>query len=361
MKSTNNFCIILAGGVGKRLWPYSRRSKPKQFLDFFGTGRTLLQHTYDRMAGFIPRENIYISTYSDYTDLVSEQLPQVDADHILAEPVQLSTAPATTWVSYHIASRHPEASIVVTPCDQMILDEERFAQQVSLGLQFVAENDALLSIGVKTTRPNTAYGYIQMGEEVQPNLFTVSSFTEKPDEDYAAKFVESGEFLWNTGLFLWSSKTFMHLVRENMPVLDNFVPKDGKPLTHEQEVEFVSRYYPSTQHRSIDLFVLAKGRRVYVQLCDFGWADIGSWPELHKASHKDGDGNAIIGGNQTLMSGCSDNVVCLPHGMAAVVRGLKGYLIAANDNTLVVCPNDNPALTKKLVNEARMRLGEDFI
>lgn len=360
MEANNNYCIILAGGVGKRLWPYSRREKPKQFLDFFGTGRTLLQHTYDRMAGFIPQDHIFISTYSDYLDLVREQLPQVDESHLLAEPVQLSTAPATVWASYHIARRDPKAAIVVTPCDQLILDEAKFAGQVQNGLDFVSREQAFLAIGVKATRPNTAYGYIQMGHEVQPGLFTVSSFTEKPDEDYARKFVESGEFLWNTGLFLWNVATFRHVLQEMMPVLDT-LKGTAQEASSEEELELVRRYYPAAQHRSIDLFVLAKGRHVFVQLCDFGWADIGSWPELHKASGKDADGNAVIGRNSTLMSDCSDNLICLPDKTAAVVRGLKGYLVALNDNVLVICPNDDPALVKKFVNEAQVKLGEDYV
>jgi len=361
MEAKNNYCIILAGGVGKRLWPYSRREKPKQFLDFFGTGRTLLQHTYDRMAGFIPQENIFVSTFSDYLDLVREQLPQVDESRILAEPVQLSTAPATAWAAFHIAQRDPDANIVVTPCDQLILDERKFVRQVRKGLDFVSGNNAFLAIGVKATEPNTAYGYIQMGEEVQPDLFTVSSFTEKPDEDYARKFVESGEFLWNTGLFLWKAATFKQLLCKMIPLLDTLENQDGKVPSDERELDFVRHYYPSTQHRSIDLFILSKERNVFVQLCDFGWADIGSWPELRKATRKDGDGNAVMGDNPVLLSSCGDNLVCLPDGMAAVVRGLKGYLIAANDNVLVICPNDDSALLKKLVNEVRVRLGEDYV
>ncbi|MBQ7988230.1 MAG: mannose-1-phosphate guanylyltransferase [Bacteroidaceae bacterium] len=361
-KNKHDYCVILAGGIGKRLWPCSRRSRPKQFIDFFGTGQTLLQQTYARIARILPCANIYISTYADYLPMVTEQLPEVPRKNILAEPVQLSTAPATAWASYHIALHDPEASIFISPCDQLILNEEAFARELREALAFVREHDVFLAMGITATRPNSAYGYVQMGDEVQQGLFTVRSFTEKPNEEYAQKFVDSGEFLWNTGIFLWNSRTIREMLRRMMPLIDEMMPlPDGTSATLEKEIETVRRFYPVSARRSIDLLILDKCENVFVKHCSFGWADIGCWPELHAAKRKDGDGNAVVGKNKTMIQGCRNTLVCLPDRMAAVVRGLDGYLVAANDNVLVVCPNDDPALVKMLFNEAQVKLGAEYV
>ena len=362
-KHAHDYCVILAGGIGKRLWPCSRRSKPKQFIDFFGTGRTLLQQTYERIARFIPQSNIFISTYTDYLPLVGEQLPDVPRENILAEPVQLSTAPATAWVSYHVSLLDPDANIFITPCDQLILDESKFVAELETALQFVSRNDVFLAIGVSATRPNSAYGYVQMGDEMQEGLYTVRSFTEKPDAEYAERFVQSGEFLWNTGIFLWNARTIRDMLSRMMPLIDESLNPDisGIPHTLEREIEIVRRFYPVSARRSIDLLILDKCENVYVMHAHFGWADIGCWPEIHEASKKDGDGNVIVGNCKTMMQGCRNTLICVPDTAAAVVRGLDGYLVAANQGVIVVCPNDDPALVKALFNEAQVKLGAEYV
>lgn len=361
MDSQHNYCVILAGGVGKRLWPYSRRERPKQFLDFFGAGRTLIQQTYDRIVRFIPPERIFVSTYTDYVSLIHEQLPAVADDHILAEPVQLSTAPATAWASYHINTLDAAANIFVTPCDQLILYEDRFARELEAALHHVATHDVFLALGVPATKANTAYGYIQMGEEVQPGLFTVRSFTEKPDLPYARTFAESGEFLWNTGLFVWNVRTFQRLSHRLMPALHEAITEAGASLTPTKELDIVRRLYPAAARRSIDLVILEQANHVFVQQCSFGWSDVGNWPELHAVQQKDVDGNTVIGGAKVMLSGARDNTVCLPRNVAAVIRGLDGYLVAAEGNVIVVCPNDDPGLVKKLFNEAAVTMGEEYV
>lgn len=361
MGKHNDYCVILAGGVGKRLWPYSRREKPKQFLDFFGMGRTLLQQTFDRISRFIPADQIFISTYSDYVPFVHEQLPMVSDDHILAEPVQLSTAPATAWANYHISTLAADANIFVTPCDQVILDEECFAGELQTALRYVEKHDVFLSMGVKATEPNSAYGYIQMGEEKQPGLYTVQSFTEKPGADYARTFVDSGEFLWNTGLFVWNVKTFKRLINRLIPAMDEAILDLDSDITPEKELDIVRRFYPTNGRSSIDLVILEQAQHVLVQLCNFGWADIGCWPELRAVEKKDVDGNAVIGGAKVMLSGAQRNIVCLPKDTAAVIRGLEGYLVASAGNVLVICPNDDPGLVKKLFNEASVTMGEEYV
>lgn len=362
MNAQHDYCIILAGGIGRRLWPASRRVKPKQFIDFFGTGQTLLQQTYARFARFLDKDHIYISTFKDYLPLVREQLPEVPEERILAEPVQLSTAPAVVWASCHIGLLDPEANIVVTPSDQHIVNEARFEEQIRSSLDFVSRHNEFLAIGVKPTVPNTAYGYIQTGEAGgEPHMFRVKSFSEKPAPEYARMFVESGEFLWNTGLFLWHASTMLCHLDKNARGLGEH-PDFLKPVcSAAEELEIVKKRYPASLHRALDLVILEKCENVYVKECDFGWADVGSWPELYGVADKDADGNAVLSSARVMLSGCRNNMVCLSPDMGAIIKGLDGYLVAQEGNRLVICPNDDPALVRRMVNEAQVRLGDDFV
>ena len=358
--TTNNYCVILAGGLGKRLWPSSRRHKPKQFLDFFGIGRTLLQQTYDRFIKIVPADHIYISTFTDYVDLVKEQLPLVDEEHILAEPVQLSTAPAVAWATYHIASIDPEANMVISPSDQQILNEEKFIQQVNEGLDFVKETPNFLALTVKPTVPETGYGYIQVDEGKEINGFKrVKSFTEKPDATFARMFVESGEFFWNTGLFMWNVRTMLRSLTDFIP---NIAVKlsSKETMKREEELEFVKEYYPTNLYLSIDLVILEKNKNVYVKCCDFGWADMGSWSDLYDISEKDENNNVVIN-SRVVMQDCRNNIVKLPKGKVAVLQGLEGYVLAEKDNILLICKNGTPSLVRKLVNEVYAQWGEDYL
>lgn len=360
MENNSNYCIIMAGGVGRRLWPCSRKAKPKQFLDFFGTGRTLLQQTFDRVSRFIPTSHIYISTFTEYTDLVSEQLPMLPASNILVEPVQLSTAPAAACASAHIAVRDADAAVMAVPADQYIVDTDLYEHELREAFRYVHSHNEFLAIGVRATEPNTGYGYIQRGEEISTNLCRVKSFTEKPNAEYARMFVDSGEFLWNTGLFLWNVRTMNERIKTLIPAMSRQT-STGTPLTPQEELDIIIRHYPSTTHSSLDLTILGHSEGVVVRECSFGWADIGCWPELYQVEEKDADGNAVICDSRVMFSASRNNLVRLPSGTAAVIRGLDGYLVAACNNVLVICPNDDPALMRRLVNEAQMQLGEDFV
>ena len=354
----NDYCIILAGGVGRRLWPASSTDLPKQFIDFFGTGRTLLQQTYDRFVRFIPREHIYISTFEGYVPLVKEQLPEVSESNILPEPVQLNTAQASVWGTWHVALQNPQACVVVSPADQLIQKEDRFEKQILNGLDFVAHHEQFLALGVKPTMPNTAYGYIQMGEKIEgEGLYKVQSFSEKPALDFARMFMESGEFLWNTGLFLWNAQVLG----------DTLASKAGRPsenveevarqmVTISEEMAYVRSIFTSDFPRSVDLFMLESCDNVVVQECDFGWADIGCWPEVRESCRQDADGNAVSGGSKVMFSGTQRCMVSLPKEMKAVIAGLDNYLVVENKGVLMICPNDNPDLVRRLINEAQMEL-----
>ncbi len=363
MENKNNYCVILAGGVGRRLWPSSRKQLPKQFLDLFGSGRTLLQQTYDRVSALVPPENILVSTYKGYVDLVHEQLPDICEAHILAEPVQLSTAPAVAWASFRIATKDPSANIIITPADQCILNNACFEEDIRSGLAFAAEHNDILALGVAPTTANTGYGYIQMGNSRSDDgkFWNVKAFTEKPDRQFAEMFVESGEFIWNTGLFVYSAKTILGQLNALLPTIAQKVAEADKELTPEEELRLIEELYPASLRLAIDLVFLEKCDNVVVQKCSFGWADVGSWTQIHEMSELDADGNAVNKGARAMFIGSSNNYVHLPSGMVAAVQDLEGYLIAQEGNVLVICPNDDSSRIRRLVAEAQMHFGNEVV
>lgn len=352
------YCIILAGGVGRRLWPVSRKSLPKQFIDFFGCGRTLLQQTYERFARFLPTDHIFISTHENYVSLVKAQLPEVASENILPEPVQLNTAPSAIWATWHIVISDPEACVVVSPADQMIQHEDEFEKEIRAAFDYVTTHDEFLAMGVRPTYPNTAYGYIQKGEYVGgENLTRVQSFSEKPEENFARMFVESGEFVWNTGLFLWKGTTLGNHVNS----LSNHTAVSVKKLARQmitiaEEMEYVRSFYPDGMPKSIDLLVLEHCRNVVVKECSFGWADVGCWSELREVSRTDADGNAVSGGAKVMFSGTQRCIVSLPQDKKAVIAGLDNYVVAEGEGILLICPNADPDTVRKLINEAQVEL-----
>lgn len=359
MKAPECFCIILAGGAGRRLWPGSRKQQPKQFIDFLGCGRTLIQQTFDRFARFVPADHILVSTYKDYVPLVKEQLPALPVGNILSEGSQQSTALAAAWATWHVARLAPGANLIVTPADQIIHDEARFEEEVKKGLQYVDGHSEFLVMGIKPTFPDTGYGYIQMGGRVAGGMYRVKSFSEKPETDYAEAFVESGEFLWNTGLFLWNERTMWQTLHERFHAIE--VPDRsqgrGAQFTEEEEAVFINENFPAELPRSIDLCVLERCTNVVVQTCTFGWCDIGNWTDLYQAGRKDADSNVVTGEGQTMLSGCRKTIVRLPAGKTAVINGLENYVVVQDGDVLLICPND-PALMRRLVTEARVQLGE---
>lgn len=359
--NTHNYCIILAGGTGRRLWPTSHRQCPKQFVDFLGTGRTLLQQTFDRTAKLVGEDHIFVSTFSEYHDLVAQQLPELADDHILAEPVQLSTAPAVVWATCHIAMIDADANIVVVPSDQFVANESRFIEQMNLGFHFVSDRDDFLAIGVKPTVPNTAYGYIQRtGAVTDAYTFRVKAFLEKPSPDYARMFVESGEFLWNTGIFLFNAKTLFHLLCTNGLAVGENMDRDH-PVSTEEELELVKKAYPASMYTAIDLVILEKCQNVFVRQTDFGWIDLGGWTEILEASAKDANGNAVVGKGKANLSACSNTVVSVGEGVNAIVCGLDNFVVAQEGNRILVCPNGDAQLVRKLVNETQMMLGDEVL
>jgi mannose-1-phosphate guanylyltransferase len=337
----------MAGGIGSRFWPYSRKDKPKQFLDFFGTGQTLLQQTFDRYSKIVPKENIFIATNIQYEELVKEQLPELNEDQILLEPTRRNTAPCIAWASIHIKQLNPNANIIVAPADHLILKEVEFIEAITKGLEFVAQSPQLLTLGIKPSRPETGYGYIQIAEEKDGIFYKVKTFIEKPQLEFAQVFIESNEFYWNSGIFLWNVNTILKAFETHIPeICETF-------KSYENDLEALPNI-------SIDYAIMEKAENVYVQLCNFGWADLGTWGALHEASPKDQHKNVIMKGH-TLLYECKDNIIAIPKGKLAVLQGLEDYLIADTDNVLLVCRKDDENSIRRYVNDVQVKLGDEFV
>ena len=362
IKDNRTFCVVLAGGRGRRLWPASRDVYPKQFMDFFGTGRTMLQTTVDRFCKILPKENIYICTCKEYLPLVKEQLPCLTDENILVEPIHRNTAPSVAWANMRILKRDPQANIIITPSDQMVIDEERFFQSVKVGVSYVAEHDVLLAMGVKPTRPEPGYGYIQLGDiSCKPDVYKVKSFTEKPERDFATMFMESGEFYWNTGIFISNARHLIHSFEAIFPVVLRNLRLSRRNYTYEEELAYVEENYPRYPNLSLDYAILEQSRDVYVMKCDFGWADLGTWHAIYEAMSKVEDDNVVLD-SEVEMEDCHNNIICLPKGRLGVISGLDGYIVVEHDNVLFICKKgDSSSLVRKYASEVQMKYGEEFV
>ena len=360
--SEKYFCVILSGGKGRRLWPSSREKRPKQFIDFFGTGQTLLQQTYERMLRIVPRQNIYVNTQADYVHWVTEQLPDLPPDNVLAEPVSRNTAPSVAWAAYRISHICPDAQVIITPSDQAVFGGDAFERDVRGCLDFVAENDCLIAMGVKATRPEPGYGYIQTGDSVGADgLYRVQSFTEKPERDFAQMFVESGEFLWNSGIFLSNVRTLVTSLRNILPVVLRLIDKDGEAVSMEEERQFVRDNFSKFPNLSIDNGILEQSKPVYVMKCSFGWADLGTWHSIYESMQKRAGDNVVVD-SEVLLEDSHDNIIKMPKGHLAVIQGLEGYIVAESGDVLLICKKgDSSALIRKYVNEVRLKYGDDFV
>lgn len=356
----DNYCVIMGGGIGSRFWPSSRESMPKQFLDFFGTGRSLLQQSFDRFNQLIPTENIYIATNEIYADLVKEQLPQISENQILLEPTRRNTAPCIAYAAYRINAINPNANIVVTPSDHLIMQENKFLENIRTGLDFVKVNPALLTIGIKPSRPETGYGYIQSAGSDVDGIQKVKAFTEKPNVELAQVFFESGEFYWNSGVFIWNVQTILAALNQHLPDITSRFSQGANKFNTAEEKVFIDTEYPICQNISIDYGVMEKANNVYFLTASFTWSDLGTWGALYDISDKDKAGNATLK-CKALYYESENNMVTLPEGKLAVIQGLEDYIVAESDNVLLICKKTEEQRIKQFVTDAGLQLGQEFI
>lgn len=353
----------MAGGIGSRFWPMSRTAFPKQFHDILGVGRTLIQMTYDRFLPICPKENILVVTNERYKDLVLEQLPDLKPEQVLCEPFMRNTAPCIAYASFWIGEKEPEANIIVTPSDHLILNNEEFERTIDVSIKQAQTSSNLVTLGIKPTRPDTGYGYIQwVDDESSDNeqVKLVKTFTEKPNIELAKDFLESGDFYWNSGIFIWTLNSILHAFQSYLPEMYKTF-SDGQGLYGtEQEKAFIERIYPTCENISIDYGIMEKARNVNVVLSDFGWSDLGTWGSLHTHLAHDEHYNGIVGKN-VLMYNCADNVVNIPNDKLAVLHGLHGYIVVESDNILLICKKEDEQKIKQFVNDIKLKKGDAWV
>jgi mannose-1-phosphate guanylyltransferase len=356
----NTYVVIMAGGIGSRFWPYSRNAYPKQFLDVLGVGKSLLQLTYYRFLDICDKENIYIVSNRKYESLIKEQLPDLTDDQILLEPNRRNTAPCIAYASYKIAQKNPNAVMVVTPADHAIFMEKLCSETVAKAVDSASKGNRVITLGIKPNRPETGYGYIQYVHDDKNFAKKVKTFTEKPQYDLALKFLESGDFVWNAGIFIWDVPSIIQAFEEHLPDISDAFSAINKFYYTEKEQKHIEEIYSHTKGISIDYGVMEKAGNVFVVLGDFGWSDLGSWSSLHEIRENNGDENVISANsltyevkNSLIMSDKKEKLI--------VVQGLDGYLVADSDDVLLICEKDNEKQFRSFVSDVKNEKGEKYI
>jgi len=360
IESKNLYCIIMAGGIGSRFWPLSRTDKPKQFIDILGTGKSLLQQTFDRMSRICPRENILIVTSNAYNDLVHEQIPNLSPNQVLLEPLRRNTAPCIAYATYKIKQQNPNAVAIVAPSDHLILNEDVFVDTVLKAAEFAWNSNALITLGIQPSRPETGYGYIQIGKPVKevPSLYKVKTFTEKPNLELAQKFVESGEFFWNSGLFIWSIDSITAALESHLPEVSSIFKELSSVYGTDNEASSIATAYPECRNISIDYGVMEKADNVYVFCSEFGWSDLGTWGSLYTHLPHDQNGNAAIA-QQLMLYQTSNSIFNIPRNKLAVIQGLDDYIVVDTADVLLICKKQDEQQIKNFVNDVLMN-NKDF-
>lgn len=345
---SNTYVAIMAGGIGSRFWPISRTAKPKQFLDLLNTGKTLLQMTYERYLKILPAENIYVIINEEYEALTKEQLPQLSDEQILKEPQRRNTAPCITYVCDKIYAKDKSATVIVSPSDHLILDEAKCLAVIQQAMEFVSDNTYLVTIGIKPTKPATGYGYIQYEEEgAQGGFFRVKTFTEKPNLEIARTFLKSGDFLWNSGMFIWKAKTLLRAVVKHLPEVAEAFREGQHHYGQPSEARFLERAYSQCTNISIDYGVMEKAENVFTIPAQFGWSDIGSWDGLYEIFEHDYLGNAVTGQNVKIYD-AAHNMVMVPADKLVVLQGLDGYCVVDTGDVLLICEKEKEQELKQI-------------
>ncbi|SEN31309.1 mannose-1-phosphate guanylyltransferase [Niastella yeongjuensis] len=351
----------MAGGIGSRFWPASRTNYPKQFLDILNSGKTLIQATYDRFAAFVPAENIYVVTSNEYINIVKKQLPQLPLQNILGEPSRKNTAPCIAYISYKLHQLNPQASLIIAPSDHLILDPVAFNKVCLEALGFVREHNALITLGIKPTYPNTGYGYIQYEQQtVSDNVYKVKTFTEKPDLDQAKMFIATGEFLWNAGIFVWQVKNVIPAFAKYLPEMFDVFEAEKSHFNTVEESQALQRIYPLCTNISIDFGIMEKADNVYVIPSSFGWSDLGSWNSAWENLEKDYMHNASAGGNVIVF----DTQRCMiqtPSDKLVVLQGMEDYIVVDTNDVLLICKREKEQDIKEYVAEIKRNKGDKYL
>jgi mannose-1-phosphate guanylyltransferase len=359
----NRYVIIMAGGVGSRFWPLSRREKPKQFLDILGTGETLLQQTFRRFKSTCPENNIYVVTSDEHKDIVAEQLG-INPLNVLAEPFRRNTAPCLAYGTFRILKENPDAVIVVTPADHLIVKEEKFCKVIQECMDFAGENDALLTLGIKPDRPETGYGYIQADRRKPVKgmdyLLKVKTFTEKPNIDLAKVFIQSGDFYWNSGIFIWNIKTILSAFEKYLPDMFNSFDEGKKLFGTQQEESFIRGTYTKCKSISIDYGIMEKAENVYVMCTDIGWSDLGTWSSLYEHSAIDKRGNSVVSGNVFSYDN-RGNIFNIKPGKVAVIQGLKDYIVVDSEDVILIVKKEEEQNIKNYLEDVKKETNEKYL
>lgn len=360
MSASNRYCVIMAGGIGSRFWPMSTIKHPKQFQDILGTGRTMIQQTFDRISGIVSTENIFVITNSEYVELCMQQLPELAPENIVGEPLMKNTAACNLYMANKIAALDASASILVVPADHLILKEQLFHEKVELGFSLASTNDYLITMGIEPTRPDTGYGYIQYLANKKDTYFKVKTFTEKPDLEIAKAFLESGDFLWNAGIFIWNVQSIRAAFSKYLP--DMVQEFNSCPFNAPDEQSCIEKIYPKIHKISVDNGILEKADNVYVIPADLGWSDLGTWTSVYQNSEKDAQENALNSKN-ILTYNAHGNVIRLKSkNKVAIIDGLEDFIVVDTDKSLLICPISNDQLIKDYVLDLKnLRKGDRFM
>jgi mannose-1-phosphate guanylyltransferase len=359
----NRYVLIMAGGVGSRFWPLSRKEKPKQFLDILGTGDTLIQQTYRRFKSICPEKNIFVVTSAEHKQLVIEQLG-IAPGRVLAEPLRRNTAPCIAYGTFRIQNENPAAIIAVTPADHLILKEAEFSEVMNKAYSFAEKHNALLTLGIKPDRPETGYGYIQANEKKRvegfDKLLKVKTFTEKPDIDLAKVFLESGDFYWNSGIFIWNTKTILGALEKYLPDIYSVFDDGKENLGTDKEESFIAQTYTSCGSISIDYGIMEKADNVFVLCADVGWSDLGTWSSLSEHTPGDKFSNVVVRGS-VFSYDCNANIINIAPGKIAVLQGLTDYIIVNSDDVLLIVKKDEEQNIKQYLDDVKKKTKEKYL
>lgn len=354
----------MAGGIGSRFWPMSRTNHPKQFIDILGTGKTLLQQTFDRFAKICPEENILVVTHESYQDLVMQQLPRIKKNNILLEPMRKNTAPCVAYASYKILKRNPDANIVVAPSDHLILKEDTFKKAIINCFKKTASEDCLMTLGIKPTRPDTGYGYIQFTEsttkEKDKRIKKVKTFTEKPDLEMAKFFLKSGDFIWNSGIFIWNIKSILNAFEKYEPEMDALFKEGINKYDTAEEYTFIEEAYSQCKNISIDYAIMEKAKNTFVRSSIIGWSDLGTYGSLYQHIPKDNHQNAVVGKN-VLMYDAKNNIVNISKDKLLVLQGLDGYIVVESEGILLICKKEDEQKIRHFVADVKSKKGDQYV